>query len=130
MKGFDECIAKFEAMAKASGAKAGSGTRLLAESVLTDVKASRPGEGVPRDEGILAGSGRATGPDSQGTSRVTFGGAAAPYALAQHERLDYEHELGEARYLIRGLERAAAGDEPEEALKKVADEVIRIGKAT
>lgn len=130
LRGADEVIAKFEAMAQASGAKAGAGTRMLAESILTDVKASRPGQGVPKDEGTLANSGRADGPDPAGVSRVTFGGAAAPYALIQHEVLEYQHDLGEARYLVRGLERAAAGEEPEQALKEVADEVIRIGEAS
>lgn len=80
----------------------------VANEILTDVKVSRPNKGVPRDTGSLANSGRAT-PAGKCKAEVTFGGAAAPYALVQHERTDYNHKLGEARYLIRGVERWSPG---------------------
>ncbi len=75
---------------------------------MTDVKASTPGHGVPRDEGILAGTGKVTGP-SGGVVTLRFGGPAAPYAVVQHENLDFRHTVGEARYLVRGLERWQPG---------------------
>lgn len=81
--------------------------RVVGEEIMTDVKASRPGAGVPRDEGTLAASGKVTGPKPAGPIAVylTFGNSAAPYAMRQHEDLTYRHPLGEARYLVRGVER-------------------------
>lgn len=81
-----------------------NGLLIIGESIMTDVKASRPGKGVPRDRGILASTGRVR-VVSRREIALTFGGAAAPYALVQHENLNFAHRLGEARYLVRGLER-------------------------
>lgn len=87
-----------------------SGLRLIGEEIMTDVEVSRPGRGVPRDTGNLAstrrveGGGR-VGPFSEAKVTLSFGGAAAPYALVQHENMQYNHKLGEARYLVRGVER-------------------------
>lgn len=86
-------------------AKTPAGVRRIGEEIMTDVKASRPGAGVPRDTGTLASTARVTGPNSKGEVILSFGGQAAPYALEQHERTDFSHRLGEARYLVRGLER-------------------------
>lgn len=81
----------------------------IGEEVRTDVIASRPGAGVPRDEGVLAASVVVEGPFRPGSLRpyaiIAAGGAAQDYALIQHERTDFHHELGEARYLVRGVER-------------------------
>ena len=82
--------------------------RVIGEEIMADVKASRPGHGVPVDEGTLRNSGRVTGgggPAAMQRVALEFGGAAAPYALIQHENLQYAHPVGEARYLVRGLER-------------------------
>jgi len=107
-----------------------SGIRIIGEEVMTDVKASRPGKGVPRDRGDLAGSGRVEGPDGNDEVTLSFGGAAAPYALVQHERLDYHHDVGEARYLVRGIERwKPYGKASMEALKANAEAAIRIARA-
>ncbi len=58
---------------------------------------------VPVDEGILKGSQSITPPKSLGTTpsaRITYGGPSAPYAVVQHERLDYDHPKGgQAKYL-------------------------------
>lgn len=90
-----------------AGAKriAGSGLRIIGEEIMTDAKASRPGHGVPRDTGTLAGTGAVTGPRRDGTVLLSFGGPAAPYALYQHEVLDLAHTVGEARYLVRAVDR-------------------------
>lgn len=83
--------------------------RAIGEEIMTDVKSSRPGHGVPVDKGALRASGRVegTGTGALSTQRVSlsFGGSSAPYALIQHETLHYHHTVGEARYLVRGLER-------------------------
>jgi len=81
-----------------------SGLRQIGEEIMTDVRSSRPGQGVPRDEGVLAASGRVDGPKDNRVE-LSFGGAAAPYALRQHEELQWRHTVGEARYLVRGVDR-------------------------
>lgn len=130
IRGLRKVSRKLEAMARASGAKTANGTRLLGEHIMTDVKAARPGKGVPVDEGTLRNSGRVTGPDAEDVVRLTFGGAAAPYALEQHENMQYSHNVGEARYLVRGVERASDEGAPQRALKEIADELVRLGKVT
>lgn len=82
----------------------GHGALMIAEEILTDVKASRPGAGVPFDKGALARSGMAT-PVGRHGALISFGSSAVQYALVQHEVTTYRHKLGEARYLVRGLER-------------------------
>lgn len=79
--------------------------RMIGEEIMLDVKASRPGAGVPVDTGALRSTGTVEGPNTVGQVTLSFGGAAAPYALTQHEDLSYHHDTGEARYLVRGLER-------------------------
>lgn len=119
---------KIEALARAGGEANVSGLRVIAEGGLTDINASRPGHGVPVDTGALRRSGTVTGPDVRKAVQITYGGAAAPYALRQHEELNYQHPVGEARWLIRWLERWEAGHGPEEALRaqgKAAIEAAR-----
>lgn len=109
---FRAAARKIKAAAKRVGGDVGKGLRLIGEEIMTDVKASRPGAGVPRDTGVLAGTGRVTGPTATiagPTVELSFGGAAADYALPQHEILTYRHKLGEARYLVRGMERWQPG---------------------
>ena len=125
MRGFQQAANAIEALARKGGEANVSGMRVIAEMINTDVKASRPGAGVPRDTGVLASTGRVTGPDAKGLVEITYGGAAAQYALRQHETLEYRHRLGEARYLVRGLERWVAGGGPEAALRANAEAGIR-----
>ena len=57
---------------------------------------------TPVDVATLRGSGTVLPPKVSG-SRVEvtagFGGAASAYALIQHERLDFRHTVGQAKYL-------------------------------
>jgi hypothetical protein len=72
---------------------------------MLDVKASRPGEGVPVDTGALRSTGRVEGPKNDEVE-LSFGGAAAPYALKVHEEdPERRHTVGEHRYLVRGMDR-------------------------
>lgn len=87
------------------------GLRMEAEKILADVKASRPGHGVPVDTGTLRDSGQVHGPTEDGKVVIGFGGQAQDYALYQHERMDLRHRVGEARYLVRGVERWMANPE-------------------
>ena len=67
-------------------------------------------EKTPVDTGVLRGSGTVLPPKVSGTQVTVesgFGGAAAGYAVAVHERLGTHHPVGEAKFLERAfLERA------------------------
>jgi len=79
--------------------------RVIGEDIMTDIKSSTPGKGVPVKEGVLRSSGRVdAAPYAKGVV-LSFGGASAPYALVQHENLQFHHTVGEPRYLVRGVER-------------------------
>lgn len=92
---------------------------------MTDVKASRPGHGVPVDKGTLRNTGKVDGPlGPAGAPQVvlSFGGASAKYALIQHEATHFHHTVGEPRYLVRGMERwAPGGSAAMEAIRKNAE---------
>lgn len=107
---------------QARALKRGGGMRVIGETIMTDVKASRPGHGVPVDTGVLRASGRVTGPDPDGSVELSFGGASVTYALKQHENTALRHTIGEARYLVRGIERfnATGGKAAMIALRKQA----------
>ena len=123
-EGFKAMTRKMEAMIRESGDAMGSGVVVSGETIMTDVKVSRSGAGVPKDKGILAASGRVGGLTKDGAVHLRFGGSAAPYALRQHEEMDWAHKLGEARYLVRGVERFVADGAPDVALKRVMDLII------
>lgn len=103
----------------------------IGEEIMTDVKDSGPNKGVPTDLGNLKNSGTVKLPDANGDVRVGFGGPAAPYALVQHERLDFSHDEGEARYLVRGVERwEPGGSAAIAALKRNAEAAARRVRST
>lgn len=58
---------------------------------------------VPIEEGTLSRSGNATA-ETQGQTAVGAISYDGPYAVAQHERMDYRHDPGRtAKYLERPL---------------------------
>lgn len=81
---------------------AASGLYLGASVIMTDAK-----ERAPLDKGDLRGSGYVTLPQT-GSGEVAvelgFGGPAASYAVVQHERTDYRHTEGEAKYLEKAID--------------------------
>lgn len=104
-RNFEEAAKKLRNYRKGLvGSAIPSGLRLIGEEIMTDVKASRANRGVPVDKGILRATGRVKGP-TNGEVELSFGGAAAPYALKQHEDTSLAHTVGEARFLIRATER-------------------------
>lgn len=110
-KAFLEEAKAIESYAHAAGEPLVNGLVVIAEKIRSDVVISRAGAGVPRDEGHLANSIRVGTPEYVGAKvqvPLTAGGASVPYALRQHEELTWKHKLGEARYLVRGLERYIA----------------------
>lgn len=68
---------------------------------------------VPVDLGVLRASGFVDGPIKIAPKkmRVTlgYGGAASAYALIQHERTDYHHTSGQAKYLEQPMRSAERG---------------------
>lgn len=96
--------------AKEMGGNVDIAKREIAEEILTDIKAAAPGRGVPVKTGALRGTGQVEGPNEQGGDvKISFGDAAVTYALTQHERVDFHHEIGESRYVVRGMERWRPG---------------------
>ncbi|MDT0409953.1 MULTISPECIES: hypothetical protein [Streptomyces] len=80
-------------------AAAARGLLLGAEYVLGEAQAV-----VPIDEAALARSGTASVDESTLTAAVSYD---TPYAVAQHERLDFRHAPGRtAKYLERPLNAA------------------------
>lgn len=128
---FNAAGKRIEDLAKKMKKRVPSGLRVIGEEIMLDVKAARPGAGVPVDTGALRGSGRVEGP-LRNRVFLSFGGAAAPYALKVHEELQAFHTVGEARYLVRGLERwKRDGTSVRRALRdleKAVDEVIAARK--
>lgn len=90
--------------------------------VMTDAK-----QRAPVDFGTLRASGYVTLPDPNSAKpkvEVGFGGAAADYALVQHERTEYRHEVGEAKYLAKAIDgtdvTGIIGEEMDAAGKQIA----------
>lgn len=111
-RSFRKAAAAIARAAKKMQGDLGPNLRMIGEEIMTDVKASAPGHGVPVDKGTLRNTGRVEGPTgSKGAPKVSlsFGGPAAKYALVQHEVTTFKHTVGEARYLVRGMERWKPG---------------------
>lgn len=73
---------------------------------LEKVKTRSQGEFVPVKDGILRGSAFVDQPTMSPTEirgRMGYGGAAGAYAAAQHENMEYHHEVGGPKYLERPL---------------------------
>lgn len=78
-----------------------------AEGVMTVSK----GE-CPVDKGILRGTGHVAPPVVRARAvfvQAAYGGPSAPYAFDQHERQDYRHTVGKAKYLSDPFNAALAG---------------------
>ncbi len=81
--------------------------KLEAERVMTKAKRL-----TPVDLGTLRASGVVHSPEITPRRVVVelgFGGAAAAYALVQHERLDFIHTVGQAKFLEQPVNEAQAG---------------------
>lgn len=79
-----------------------------AELIMTDSKDNY----VPVDIGTLKASGYVNEPEEVGhkvSVELGYGGEADDYAWVQHERLDFHHEVGEAKYLETPFNEAVNG---------------------
>ena len=97
-KGFDNLDKVFKELAADANISLAAALFASAQDV-----ANKADNLVPVDEGILKASQSITPPRAMSknpTARITYGGPAAPYAVVQHERLDYDHPKGgQAKYL-------------------------------
>lgn len=108
-EGMDRLERVFAELPKVAARELAAALVQEAEQVMTRSKR----DFVPVDLGVLRASGHVAPPDIRG-DRVTvtlgYGGAAAAYALIQHERLDFNHPRGgQAKYLEQPVLEAAAG---------------------
>ncbi|MGY0023756.1 hypothetical protein ACVHNB_32905 [Streptomyces sp. YJ-C3] len=101
------------AVTRETRAAASRGLYLGAEHVL-----GKSNERVPLDEGTLQHSGTASVDEAALTAAVSYDG---PYAVVQHERLDFRHAPGrEAKFLENALNSSR-----DEVMALVAAEVRR-----
>lgn len=92
-----------------------------AELIMTEAR-----KRTPVDTGALRASGLVEPPTvSAGKVGVTlgFGGPAAPYAVVQHERLDYHHTVGQAKFLEQPF--AEAAPRVRRVMAQIARTIIR-----
>jgi len=101
---FNKAAKRIKDLEKGTVLSSLAGLRVIGEEIMLDVKAARPGAGVPVDTGALRSTGRVEGPKGNEVE-LSFGGAAADYALKVHEEVEIPHRVGEARYLVRGIDR-------------------------
>lgn len=88
--------------------RVGQAMREEGETIMTRSKR----DFVPVDFGILRASGFVDGPEIKGdiaTVTLGYGGAASAYALIQHERMEYHHTVGQAKYLEQPVNEAVRG---------------------
>lgn len=67
---------------------------------------------VPVDKGVLRGSAHVAPPIVAGqtvTVEMGYGGAASEYAEIQHERTDFQHRVGKAKFLVDPFMARAGG---------------------
>jgi len=102
---------KLQATLKASSRKATTSLagplHLEAELIMTKSK-----QMTPVDLGVLRASGVVQRPDIDRNKVVVelgYGGAARAYALVQHERTDFRHTSGQAKFLEKPVKEAKAG---------------------
>ena len=129
-RSFREAARSIERLAKEMERRVPSGLRVIGEELKTDAGASRAGHGVPVDEGVLRSTARVRGPNSQGQVEWSYGGAAAPYAMRQHEDTALRHTVGEARWMIRAIDRwSPRGSQGIRALQANAEAGVRAARA-
>lgn len=99
MKGLEELRKKVIRLKKDGRLAMAQGIYEAAEGIMTVSK----GEWVPVRRGVLRSSGTVKPPEDRGRSGIVcemgYGGAASKYAIPQHERMDYRHTVGKAKYL-------------------------------
>lgn len=101
VKGLSKVLANIKKASRRVDAAALSAVYVAGNVIMTEAKRR-----APLDRGDLRGSGYVTLPQKLGDkvrSEVGFGGPAAAYAVIQHERTEFRHDIGEAKYLERAI---------------------------
>lgn len=105
LRGVPEMVNKLKAIAKNYPDQVGGAIYAEAQIEMTESKRRCPVSPVPAPKGVVPGTLRASGrvslPERNGRdiSVVLSYGGAADYAVVQHERLDFFHTTGQAKYL-------------------------------
>lgn len=105
--GLDKAIAAALAFGRRAALELGGALYREAEAIMADSKLE-----VPVDTGVLRSTGHVTLPKRVGGEIVIelgYGGPATPYALRQHETLEYGHTVGKAKYLSDPFQRRIPG---------------------
>lgn len=98
LKGVRELIRRLDSTPAAVRDACGKGLYRFGEKIMSESKDRY----VPVDTGTLKRSGRVDRPEISGDNvsvKLSYGGAAQAYALVQHERTDFHHPHGQAKYL-------------------------------
>ena len=75
---------------------------MRAVRTVLEIKRTSVVKRTPKDVGTLRNTIHVEGPTSSGkkiSGAIVAGGPAAPYAIVQHENLQYKHKVGQAKYL-------------------------------
>ena len=106
MRGGKEMIDRIKKIARDNPRRVGAALYQEGQIEMTEAKKRTPVSPTPAPKGVVPGtlraSGRVSEPEYKGRDIIvtlSFGGAAEDYALVQHERLDYHHTTGQAKYL-------------------------------
>jgi len=105
VKGTKELQRTLEKLGKRAQAELGKALYAEAELIMAESKKQ-----VPVDTGTLRGTGHVEPSETKKDSvevELGYGGPAAPYAVVQHERLDFKHKVGKAKYLEDPFKAAA-----------------------
>lgn len=89
---------KLEKIANIATKQGKAARHIEGELIMTDAKRRTP---VSPGGGTLRSSGLVTSDDKE--TRLTFGGAAASYAIYVHEILTNYHPVGEAKFLENAM---------------------------
>ena len=113
--GLDKAIAAAKAFGRKAALELGGALYREGEAIMAESK----GE-VPVDTGTLRSTGHVNLPKRVGGEIVVelgYGGPATPYALRQHENLQFRHPVGKAKYLadpflrhLKGMDGRLAAD--------------------
>lgn len=107
IEGVEELKALLHRYSDRAAPAMGSALYEEANNIMRDSKAE-----APVDLGVLRASGTVKSPEVSANGVMVefgYGGAASAYAWIQHERMDYNHTVGNAKYLEGPALRAANG---------------------
>jgi len=98
VRGIDDLLRRLQALPGAIRDATANELYSVGEEIIGDAQENY----VPVDEGILKSSGFVEEPKvspAELSVTIGFGGPASDYAAVQHERTDFEHTVGVAKYL-------------------------------